>query len=77
MVDEQPPADLGAGVDFNAGFLPAALGNPPGQKLQVVPVAPVRLPVGAHRLKPRVEEKHLQPGTGGGVPLHHRVQVLL
>ena len=52
------------GVDLDAGLLPAALGDPPGQKLQVVLEAPVGLPVGAHRLKPGVEEKHLPPGSG-------------
>ena len=76
VVDEQPFPDLGGGVDLDPRFPPGTLGDPAGQKFQVMPVTPVGLSMGAHRLKPGIEEKYLPPGTGSRVPVHDRVQVL-
>lgn len=50
VIDEQPPADGGAGMDLDVGAAHTALGNPAGQEFQAVPIAPVRPPMGPHRL---------------------------
>ena len=45
VVDDQPAADGGAGVDLNAGPEPGPLGQEAGQEFQPVAVEPVGQPV--------------------------------
>ena len=67
VVDDQALADGGAGVDLNARAPAAGLGDPAGEQLQVVLIAPVGLAVAAGGFQSGIEQQHLQRSTGGGV----------
>ena len=67
VVDEQPAADGGAGVNLDAGLVAAPLADPPGQEK----VAPLVQPVGdavVHQdVKARVQQHDFQHGACGRV----------
>ena len=67
VVDEQPLADGGAGVDLNAGFVAAPLADPPGQEKVPPLVEPVGDAVVDQNVKARVEQDDLEHGAGGRV----------
>ena len=67
MVDEQPVADLGPGVDFDAGKAPAPLADHPGQEKVLFLVQPVADPVEDEGVKARIQQHHLGQAAGGGV----------
>ena len=64
VVDDQPPADLRAGVDLNSRPAAAPLAHQPGQEEEPVPVEKVGKPVVDERVHARVEQKNLQPAPG-------------
>ena len=71
VVDEQPPAEPGAGVDLDAGDRPRELGDQPrGQPQAGLVPHPVRQPVHPDRVHARVAEGDLgeRPGRGVAVP---------
>ena len=67
VVDDQALADGGAGVNFDSGAPAAGLGDPAGEQLQVVLIAPVGPAVAAGGFQSGIEQQHLQRSTGGGV----------
>ena len=68
VVDDEPAADPGAGVDLNAGPEPAPLAHQPGNEEQPVPVEEVGQPVVQRGMHPRIEQENLQPAPGRRVP---------
>ncbi len=64
VVYDQAAADLGAGVDLNAGAVPGDLGVEPGQEGKVVTVEPVGDAVEDDGVDAGVEEKDLQLAAG-------------
>ena len=77
MVDKQPLADDGAGMNFDPRFVPGTLADPPGQKIVAALLQPVAFSIGAHRFKSRIEEVNLPSVPGRRVPRDNRVQLLL
>ena len=61
-------ADLGAGMDFDSGPEPGALGDPAGQKPAFVAVQPVGQPVVQGGMDPLIQQENFQLGSGCGVP---------
>ena len=76
MVDEDSPADGGAGMDLHPGEPFAQLGKKTGRKKQPVQVTPMGHPVDHQGVKPRVEQQNLQRAAGGWVPLPDGIDVL-
>ena len=64
VVDDEPAADSGTGVDLDAGPEPAPLAHQPGQEEQPVPVEAVGQPVVQRGMHARIEQKDLQPAPG-------------
>ena len=77
VVDDQPPADLRAGVDLNAGQLPGSAGSPAGPGRTAGAGRESGNPVvdedGVHA---RVQQKNLQSAPGGRVAGADRPQGL-
>ena len=69
VVNDQAAADLGAGVDLNAGDVAGQLGVQAGQEGKVVTVEPVGDAVEDDGVDAGVEEKDLQLAAGGRVAL--------
>ena len=67
MVNDQAAADLGAGVDLNAGDVAGQLGVQAGQEGKVVTVEPVGDAVEDDGVDAGVEEEDLQLAAGRGV----------
>ena len=67
VVDEQALADLCAGVDLDAGLMPAPLADPAGKKEVLVLEQPVRDAVVDQNVKARVKQYDLQHGACCGV----------
>ena len=68
VVNDQPPPNGRAGVDFDAGAVPGVLGNPAGQEMPVMEVQPVGRPVPKHSVDAWVQKENLQLAPGRGVP---------
>ena len=66
VVDEQPFADGGTGMDLNARLADSPLRDPSGQKIMSFTVQFVRNPIVKHHLKAGVK-KYLQGGMNGRV----------
>ena len=71
VVNEQPPANGSAGMNFYAGLMPGPLAEPPGDKLMAADVKPMGLAVCAHSLEAGIEEIDLPTVPGRGVALHN------
>ena len=69
VVNDQAAAELGAGVDLNAGDVAGQLGVQAGQEGKVVTVEPVGDAVEDDGVDAGVEEKDLQLAAGGRVAL--------
>lgn len=68
VVDDEPAADLGPGVNLNPSPEPGPLGDHPGQELPLVAVQPVGQPVIQGGVDPLVQQENLQFGPGRRVP---------
>ena len=67
VVDDKPAADLGAGVDLDAGPEPGPLGHKAGQEFELVDVQPMGDAIVDHGVYAGIEEKDLQAGARRGV----------
>jgi len=67
VIDEQALADLCAGVDLDAGLMPAVLADPAGQEEVLMLIQPVRDAVVDQDVKAGVQQNDLQHAACGGV----------
>ena len=67
VVDEQAAADLGAGMDLDAGMVAAALADPSGQEKVLVFKQPVCDAMVYQDMKSRVQQYDFRQAAGGGV----------
>ena len=72
VVNEKALADARAGVNLDAGYMAAVLGEPARQRHVTAQIEPVRHAVIRHRLDRRIAQQHLPPGFCRRVALHHR-----
>jgi hypothetical protein len=66
VVDEQPAADPGTGVDLDPGEQPHHLRHHPRKQRYPAPMQAMRDPVGPHRPHPRVEQNFEHSDAGQG-----------
>ena len=69
MINKDASAQLGTGVNFNAGKEARQVGDEPGQEGNVAIMEPVGQAVGCDRVQPRIAAQHFQPVAGGRVAL--------
>lgn len=62
MIDEEPAADLGAGMNLDAGEEAGGLADEARQGRQAPPVERMRHTVALHGPKPGIAEQDLGPG---------------
>ena len=67
VVNDQTLADLGAGMNLNAGTVAAALGDQPGQKFQPMLITPVGFPVAPYGSHAGVQQQNLKRTAGSRV----------
>src|SRR5690606_1916706 len=67
MVDEEPSADLRAGMDLDAGEPARKLRIGAREEAQAPAPQRMRDPMRPHRVQTRVEETDLQPCSGGRI----------
>src|SRR5699024_8967473 len=67
VVDEQPPADGGAGMDLDARLVAAPLADPPGQEKVAPLVQTMGEAVVDQNVKERIRQNDLLHGAGGRV----------
>src|SRR5262245_18034803 len=76
VVDEQPVADGGAGMDVDAGQHPSKMRDDPPHKAPAAAPEPVPAPIEDQSVKTRIGKGDLQPGPGCGVPGDHAIDVV-
>ena len=64
MIDEEPRADLGPGVDFNSSEETAEVREKAAQKVEMVPPDPVGEAMEVDRMKTWVAEEYLNQASG-------------
>ena len=68
VVNDQPAADLGPGVNLDAGTPAVPLGFQPRQKKQFVPVEKMGNPVADDGVDAGIEQENLQFAPSGRIP---------
>jgi hypothetical protein len=76
MVDEEPSADLGAGMDLDAGEEPSEVRQQPTEESPAAHPGAVRHPVPEHRVEARIGEHHLESRSGRRVACNQRVDLV-
>ena len=73
VVDEKPPADLGAGVDLDSRQPAAQLGDEPAQNTPPAPPGGMGEAVRHQGMESRIQQHELEPRARRRVAGHHRV----
>ncbi len=76
VVDEDAPAQRGAGVDFNAGETARQLRGEPSQPFEATAPKPVGQPMHQHSMKARVEGDHLPATAHSRIAFKNDVDLL-
>ena len=75
MIDEQPTANLGSGMNFDSGQEARHLREPSPKKKEIMVPQPVIDAVEPYRVQPCVAEENFETRLGGWVALQHRDHV--
>src|SRR5690606_12275963 len=71
MVDEEAPADAGAGMDLDTGEPARDCGKEARRPAQAMPPQPMVDAMHQQRVQAGIAGEHLERVAGGGVALHH------
>jgi hypothetical protein len=77
VVDEEAAADVGAGMDVDAGHEAADVGDEAGRQLDVTPPEPVRESVEQERVHARISQHDLERRARRRVAVEDDADVLL
>ncbi len=69
VVDDQPAAEPGAGMDFDAGEKTPHMRDEPAQSEEPVAPEKAREAVNHDRMQPRIAKQHFEVGPRGGIAL--------